>query len=136
MLRAQRERLIDALARQLGKQVSEDVLSAIDEQIEIGDRSVIILGQEIEFGVLELKRREIRQIDEALARLTAGTYGTCQECGAEIDEARLEILLFATLCVDCKRRSEAEETRVGETGRGFRAGFRDVGERFDEEDEE
>lgn len=38
--------------------------------------------------------------------MDAGTYGTCERCGNEIEPARLEALPYATLCMDCKRRDE------------------------------
>ena len=42
------------------------------------------------------------EIDAALARLEAGTYGQCEACGKPIPEARLEVVPEATLCVSCK----------------------------------
>ena len=51
-------------------------------------------------------RRRLAQAELALARLRAGTYGTCQECGQAINPDRLEVLPTATLCVDCQRRAE------------------------------
>ncbi|GGI04353.1 TraR/DksA family transcriptional regulator [Egicoccus halophilus] len=51
-------------------------------------------------------RRLLSQIDDALRRMDAGTYGTCERCGNEIEPARLEALPYATLCMDCKRRDE------------------------------
>jgi RNA polymerase-binding transcription factor DksA len=44
---------------------------------------------------------EIRQIRRALARLDAGSYGTCAICGGEIAAKRLEALPTATECIDC-----------------------------------
>ena len=46
------------------------------------------------------------QIDDALRRIEAGTYGACERCGEKIELARLEALPSATLCMDCKRRDE------------------------------
>jgi RNA polymerase-binding transcription factor DksA len=43
----------------------------------------------------------ITQIDAALARIDAGTYGACVTCGAEIPEERLELRPFAGRCVTC-----------------------------------
>jgi RNA polymerase-binding transcription factor DksA len=43
----------------------------------------------------------IGEIDAALARLDAGTYGRCVSCGAEIPEERLELRPFAGRCVAC-----------------------------------
>lgn len=51
-------------------------------------------------------RRMLAQIDEALRRMDAGNYGTCERCGNAIEAARLEALPYATLCMDCKRRDE------------------------------
>ncbi len=44
---------------------------------------------------------EMRQIDAALARLDAGTYGICSTCGQSIDAARIRALPSATQCIDC-----------------------------------
>ena len=43
----------------------------------------------------------IEQIDAALARIEAGTYGRCTGCQAEIPEERLELRPFAGTCVAC-----------------------------------
>ncbi len=66
----------------------------------------------------EAQRQEIAQIDAALARLDAGTYGTCRDCGGEIDPRRLEALPYAMLCRECASQGErapggaaARETR-------------------------
>ncbi len=49
----------------------------------------------------------IAEIDAALQRIEAGTYGTCSDCGEDLAIARLEAYPAATLCVDC---AEAAET--------------------------
>jgi RNA polymerase-binding transcription factor DksA len=43
----------------------------------------------------------IDEIDAALARIEAGTYGRCTRCQAEIPEERLELRPFAGTCVAC-----------------------------------
>jgi DnaK suppressor protein len=45
--------------------------------------------------------RELAQINRALARIDAGDYGLCVECGLEIPEARLLVLPFTEYCVSC-----------------------------------
>lgn len=47
---------------------------------------------------------QLAAVDEALARLEAGTYGTCQRCGQPIAEARLEAMPAARLCMACAAR--------------------------------
>jgi DnaK suppressor protein len=51
-------------------------------------------------------RDTLNEIDDALSKLEAGTYGLCESCGAPIPEARLEAMPTARLCIACasKRR--------------------------------
>lgn len=44
----------------------------------------------------------VGEIDAALGRVDAGTYGTCDVCQQRIPDARLEAVPEATLCVGCK----------------------------------
>ena len=106
MLMAKRAEIFVALRRELGERLEEDALTSQDEKIEIGDRSVAVLGQDVELERLAMKRKELRRIDDALARLDQGAYGLCEDCDADIAEERLLILPFATRCVDCERRHE------------------------------
>ncbi len=50
---------------------------------------------------IETSRERLGEVDEALARMDEGTYGTCSECGAEIPEARLEARPLSVRCVRC-----------------------------------
>ncbi len=48
----------------------------------------------------------LEQIDDAMRRIDAGTYGVCERCGERIEPERLEAIPYARLCMDCKRRDE------------------------------
>jgi DnaK suppressor protein len=53
---------------------------------------------------LELKRRNqvrLSQVEQALRRVEAGTYGICARCEDEISVARLEVRPEAPFCVEC-----------------------------------
>lgn len=45
-------------------------------------------------------RRDLDDIEKALERMDAGTYGTCEVCGAEIPAARLEVMPATRVCID------------------------------------
>jgi RNA polymerase-binding protein DksA len=62
-------------------------------------------AQEFVLGLIENEAEELRRIDEALDRIDAGVYGTC-ECGKPIPKARLKALPYAKLCIDCQRHEE------------------------------
>lgn len=51
-------------------------------------------------------RAMVIQIDEALARMDAGTYGLCVSCGQPITPERLDAIPHASDCLDCRRRAE------------------------------
>ena len=50
--------------------------------------------------------RLLQQVERALEKMAAGTYGICEQCGQAIDPARLKALPHALLCLDCQQRRE------------------------------
>lgn len=58
-------------------------------------------GDEVLEGIGLQGQHEIRQIEAALERIAAGTYGICASCGAVIAEDRLDLVPYAPLCRDC-----------------------------------
>lgn len=46
----------------------------------------------------------VSEIDQALERLEAGTYGRCVLCGNELPEERLRAVPWAALCVPCSAK--------------------------------
>lgn len=55
-------------------------------------------------GLADAAASELRQVDDALARVDAGTYGLCANCGRPIPAARLEARPFAEYCVACAEK--------------------------------
>jgi DnaK suppressor protein len=49
-------------------------------------------------------RDTLADVEQALARMDAGTYGRCERCGQPIGDERLEALPAARLCMSCKRQ--------------------------------
>jgi RNA polymerase-binding transcription factor DksA len=47
----------------------------------------------------------LKEIEEAVARVEDGTYGTCLGCRKPIPAERLEILPYTRYCVACRRRT-------------------------------
>lgn len=46
----------------------------------------------------------IADIDKAIDKIEAGSYGQCDNCGSNIASARLEALPASSLCIDCASR--------------------------------
>ncbi|OIJ34587.1 TraR/DksA C4-type zinc finger protein [Microbacterium sp. LCT-H2] len=55
-------------------------------------------------GLAEAAQAELRQVNEALVRMDAGTYGICAHCGRPIPPERLEVRPFAEYCVACAEK--------------------------------
>ncbi len=74
--------------------------SASDEANELVDAG----REEASLEVIEAQQGRVR---EALARLDAGTYGRCVDCGKEIPAARLEAKPESERCVEDQQKYEA-----------------------------
>ncbi|GAC1445212.1 MAG: hypothetical protein NVSMB55_25010 [Mycobacteriales bacterium] len=59
-----------------------------------------------ENAMLEAAEEQRAQIREALARIDAGSYGTCVDCSATISEARMSVRPEAARCVECQTKAE------------------------------
>jgi DnaK suppressor protein len=57
-------------------------------------------------GHIEASRDRLHRIDDALARMDDGTYGTCVTCGDAIPPARLEARPLSVRCVECAAKVE------------------------------
>ena len=55
----------------------------------------------------------LNEVEHALQKYEAGTYGLCDSCGQPIEQGRLEAIPQASLCLNCKaqRTKEAKGTR-------------------------
>ena len=62
-----------------------------------------VFEQQRDLALREHTRTAVAAVEAALARLDAGTYGTCTACGRAITTERLEALPAAALCIDCQR---------------------------------
>ena len=101
MLREQRQQLAARIRIRLGDVVTEHMPD--DE----GAVAIESYTKDLSAAQLDRERQTLRQVEAALARLDAGSYGVCDLCSAPIPKARLEALPWAHLCVHCAQRSAA-----------------------------
>jgi RNA polymerase-binding transcription factor len=98
-LRADIARAETDIASRLGDAVGD----AGDDQADVGAKT---FEREHELALTHNTRELLAQNERAIARIEAGTYGTCESCGEPIGKARLQAFPRATLCVSCKQREE------------------------------
>jgi RNA polymerase-binding transcription factor len=61
-----------------------------------GERSQVI-------AVVRALRSNLLDVERAMSKMDAGTYGICERCGQPISRERLEALPWAVLGIDCKQ---------------------------------
>jgi DnaK suppressor protein len=69
---------------------------------ESGEGATMNVERERDLALSAQNRAAVEEIDRALAKLDAGTYGLCEQCGQPIPKPRLKALPYAALCVSCK----------------------------------
>ena len=69
------------------------------------------LHTEIQVALMDRRTQQVTQIQDALARLSDGRYGFCQECEEFIGVPRLRALPFAQRCRDCQGQAERRARR-------------------------
>ena len=80
------------------------VLAAGGPRGDLIDQANADLEAELQIRVRRTDGRLLRAIEEALARIKRGTYGSCISCGGPISKARLAAVPWTRLCRECKER--------------------------------
>jgi DnaK suppressor protein len=110
------EQIADKLTR-LRQQILEFLKRLDDETQEldtdsvqdIGDRSVLSMSKESLFERTSQQRIVLRMVEEALGRISDGSFGVCGSCGDDISARRLEALPWTQYCLRCQEVLEDEE---------------------------
>jgi DnaK suppressor protein len=103
-LREEREHLVHQLA-ELGAAESGDLRADIDFGGSFADAAAVTAERTEVLGVVDSLKAQLENVDRALAKIGAGTYGICEDCGKEIPAARLEARPESIRCVDCKMKA-------------------------------
>ncbi len=104
----ERQRVLDAIEylheENPGSLKDETEDSTVDNHL--ADVATVTLDREIDYTLEENSENVLKEIDKALKKIEAGTFGICETCGEPIAEERLAAIPYATQCIDCKRREE------------------------------
>jgi DnaK suppressor protein len=105
----ERRRVVDAIDNihsenpgSLGDETEEPLF----QDNHLGDIATATFEREMASTLEDNSTHVLGEIDAALARIDAGTFGTCQACGGPVGEERLDALPWATLCIEDKRKQE------------------------------
>jgi len=73
---------------------------------DIVDRANNAYTRELSFSISDAERSLLLQVEEAIARVDAGTFGACAHCGEPIPRPRLEAIPWARFCIQCQELLE------------------------------
>jgi DnaK suppressor protein len=107
--RARLQERLAELDRSAAALVAEDAGTDVDlshVHQHPGDQGTEVADFERETAVIEAAQSDRAEIEAALGRIDAGTYGRCIDCGKEIPEGRLEIKPEAARCMDDQAKFE------------------------------
>ena len=102
----ERTKLLQRIAEQRGGLVSRADMAADHFDNSFQSRAQIRSERQTEFAINEHETAELGDIEAALERLDAGTYGQCTDCGVTIPPARLNAYPTAKRCIDCQTVAE------------------------------
>lgn len=85
---------------------NKDYSEVAGRVLDIGEQSLVDLLADFHIIELEKEVAELADVEAAVARITAGTYGQCADCGADIVVERLRIYPAARRCTECQMRHE------------------------------
>jgi RNA polymerase-binding transcription factor DksA len=99
----------DAVGEHLGAEQERSDEARADGSVDVGqagEGSAHTAGDTVGGGVervrepsvLDRVQGELDDVEGALERLDAGSYGTCQTCGGEIDDERLAVVPATRFC--------------------------------------
>lgn len=111
------KQLLQARESELTEEVSrfqEDAREARTAEVEDPiDEATSSQAKAAAFGVSSVASDTLNMVRAALQRIEAGTYGTCVDCGREIDEKRLEAVPWALYCIEDQEKHDREAAQHG-----------------------
>jgi DnaK suppressor protein len=103
-LQAERERLVHQLS-ELGADEAGELTGKIDFGDAFADAGAATAERTETLGIVDNLKHQLDDVNAALSKLDAGTYGICDRCGNDIGADRLEFRPMSVLCIDCKSKS-------------------------------
>lgn len=92
----------------LGSGQSDNSGNLSHAPLHLADAATDNFDQEFDLSMIENEQETLNQVEEAIGRIEAGTFGQCAECGGMVAKPRLQALPYTRLCIDCARTMETQ----------------------------
>ena len=81
-----------------------------EHMADISDDAARSYDRKLQGDLEKQEWNKLKQVEAALEKVAQNKYGTCEQCEAEIPEARLEIMPYAEFCTQCLSEIEENDT--------------------------
>jgi RNA polymerase-binding protein DksA len=105
-LRGDLDQMTDEALRRTQPESSGNLSNVPLHMADVGTENY---DQEFTLGLIENEQATLEQVQGALSRIAAGTFGLCTECGEPIARQRLQALPYTKHCIQCARKLEGGE---------------------------
>lgn len=101
-LEVQRQEILDMYEHDLrvGQEMSDEGAE------DLVDRANSAYNREFMLSLSGSELVILKEIEEALTRIDAGSYGVCSACEEKIAHKRLQAVPWARYCIDCQELAE------------------------------
>jgi DnaK suppressor protein len=106
LLLEEKRRLWGEVRADLFEKLGEELHTQYDLPRDIGDQGILDLLDDTGLAIVDIRRQQLTQLEEALVKLEAGRYGRCEDCGRKIEDKRLRVAPYAPCCVHCQTKRE------------------------------
>jgi DnaK suppressor protein len=96
-LQAEHERLVTEIEENSKPQDFGSDVDSMDEETNEGEELANRLA------IVQSLKDELNEVEDALHRIEAGTYGVCTRCGKTISKEVLDAAPESALCEECKK---------------------------------
>jgi DnaK suppressor protein len=91
---------------------AEGAGSTVQGVLDAAESSEMDIQDEIEFALIQMKRKRSTRSTKRSGASEEATYGYCFECGEEISERRLRALPSRVRCKDCEEARRSSSSAI------------------------
>ena len=100
LLQSEKSRLWNELRIELFETFGDELHTQYDIPQDIGDRGITALLEEAGLSVVDMRKAQLVQVEEALEKLYNGSYGICESCHDPVEQDRLLADPLVRYCLD------------------------------------
>ena len=117
LLLKKKEEILEAV-----KHIEQDTLSRSQREasgdlsgytLHMADIATDSYDREFSLGLASNAQQILYEIDEALKRVKEKGFGNCLLCEKPIPRKRLQVIPYASLCIECQSKEESKRRRTG-----------------------